>query len=328
MIRPTTETSMNKPFSFDNGDDLGDFLGGDNTPAPKTLPQDEQLVRIRDQGIGLVPAAKAFQVSCQKCGGSGTWRGTWRSFPCYACKGTGKLSRKTAPATLERAKERRLEQKDAIRTEAAPQIAWLQKKLGQQGLPEGYATMLGDFLARLQNGQALSDKQMAVIAKGQLRDAEYAAKRVQAPQTAAAAAQTVRTAPAMDVSKIVDAFQRAQEAGLKRFTLRFTGAHFQVDKHDLALIWISEGGYGTAKYGRIVGGNFRPGRDATAEVIARIAAIAADPLAAGIAYAQLTSSCSVCGRHLENQDSVDAGIGPVCAGRLNRPGLKFVEVAF
>jgi hypothetical protein len=132
----------------------------------------------------------------------------------------------------------------------------------------------------------------------------------------------------MDVSRIVDAFQRAQEAGLKRFTLRFEGIHFQVDRNDPTLIWISEGGYGTAKYGRISQGAFRPGRDVNPAVIARILLIAADPMAAAIAYAQVTSSCSVCGRHLENQDSVDAGIGPVCAGRINRPGLKFERVAF
>jgi hypothetical protein len=34
----------------------------------------------------------------------------------------------------------------------------------------------------------------------------------------------------------------------------------------------------------------------------------------------------VCGKFLKNQDSVDAGMGPICAGRINRPGLKFVEV--
>ncbi len=47
-----------------------------------------------------------------------------------------------------------------------------------------------------------------------------------------------------------------------------------------------------------------------------IKAIVADPQAASRAYGRLTGSCGVCGRHLEDEQSVAAGIGPICAGRL------------
>jgi hypothetical protein len=316
---------MTKPNDFFS-DDLSDLLGGDTAPAARELPQDEAFARIRANGTGLVPAAKAFEIPCYKCKGSGAFIGYTgrRVGACFTCKGKGTLSRKTSPVQLERAAERRQEQKEAIRQEAAPQIAWIIKTLARgDKLPATFADILRSCLEALQAGRILSEGRQGVVDRGMARDAAYAAQKTQAAPVAAPQA-----APAVDVSKIVDAFQRAQEAGLKRFTLRFQGAHFQVDRNDPTLVWVSEGGYGTAKYGRIAGGVFRPGRDATAEVIARIVAIAADPLAAGIAYAQVTSSCSVCGRHLENQDSVDAGIGPVCAGRLNRPGLKFERVDF
>jgi hypothetical protein len=310
------------PVDFSTGDDLNDIFGAPSE-TPRSLPEGDAFARIRSYA-DQAPIAQPFVATCGACRG----RGRFVSYagrdigPCYKCKGTGKTSHKTSPQVRAKARERRVEQAAAVTAEAQPQIKWLQDKLlRREKLPEGYATMLSEFLIKLASGRPLSDGQMAVIAKGQARDAEWAAQRAQETT------QRVQAAPVVDVAKIVDAFQRAQESGLKRFTLRFSGAHFQVDRTDPSLIWISEGGYGTAMYGRIAGGVFRPGRDASAEVVARIQAIAADPLAAGIAYAQVTSSCSVCGRHLENQDSVDAGVGPICSGRLaSRPGAKFVEV--
>lgn len=45
-------------------------------------------------------------------------------------------------------------------------------------------------------------------------------------------------------------------------------------------------------------------------------AILENPLEASIAYGKLTGTCGVCGRILEDEDSVAAGIGPVCASRM------------
>lgn len=42
-----------------------------------------------------------------------------------------------------------------------------------------------------------------------------------------------------------------------------------------------------------------------------------DPLAAAVKYGRLSGRCCSCGRDLTNPDSIDAGIGPVCAGKLN-----------
>lgn len=41
-----------------------------------------------------------------------------------------------------------------------------------------------------------------------------------------------------------------------------------------------------------------------------------NPLEASVAYGKLVGVCGVCGRPLEDEDSVAAGIGPVCASRL------------
>jgi uncharacterized protein DUF6011 len=47
-----------------------------------------------------------------------------------------------------------------------------------------------------------------------------------------------------------------------------------------------------------------------------LAEIAKDPKAASLAYGREIGACGVCGRTLTDPDSIDKGIGPVCAGRL------------
>jgi hypothetical protein len=289
-------------------DDLSDLLGNGDpiVSTPRQLPQDEAFARIRQSGTGLVPAAKAFEVTCQACGGSGVWRGTYKTGPCFKCAGKGKLSRKTAPAVLERAQERRQEAKEAVRQEAAPQIAWLQSKLAQNGLPEGYGKMLGDFLARLQNGQPLSDGQLAVIAKGQARDAEYAAKRQGAAQ------ERAQAAPSVDASKIIEAFQRGAQAGVKHLKLRFQGFTIvQARAFDGLLVKT-----GPLNIGKVEGGKFVAFRACTPEQAAAVLLVLADPAAAANAYGLQTGSCCVCGRELTNAESVQGGIGPICGRRL------------
>jgi hypothetical protein len=316
-------------FNFDQGDDLSDFLGGDASPAPKALPEGDAFARIRAMA-DQAPAAKTFKINCVKCNG----RGRFVSYsgrdcgPCFKCEGKGSFERKSSPAQLAKAKEARAalpgKRWDAFQAEQPAMAAFLVKTLARgDKLPEGFRNTLVSIKDAIDRYgfDGLTEGRVAVLERGVAREAAYvASKAVNQP------AQAVPATPRLDVSKIVECFQRAAEAGLKRFTLRFDGVHFQVDRNDPNLIWVSASGYGSAKYGRIVGDAYRPGRDVTAEIQAKVVEIAKDPMASAMAYAQVTSSCSVCGRHLENQDSVDAGIGPVCAGRLNRPGLKWEEV--
>ena len=48
----------------------------------------------------------------------------------------------------------------------------------------------------------------------------------------------------------------------------------------------------------------------------QLKAILADPKAAQVAYGKLTGTCGMCGRILEDEDSVAAGIGPICAAKF------------
>lgn len=78
-------------------------------------------------------------------------------------------------------------------------------------------------------------------------------------------------------------------------------------------VWVTD----AAVYGeRTTYGCQRPGQGYKGKCADALRAILADPMAALRAYAALTSECGMCGRPLEDEDSVARGIGPICAGKL------------
>lgn len=63
-------------------------------------------------------------------------------------------------------------------------------------------------------------------------------------------------------------------------------------------------------------GSQKPGRRYEGKIEQQLAAILADPAAALAKYGHLTSTCGICGRPLEDEESVARGIGPICYGKL------------
>lgn len=64
-------------------------------------------------------------------------------------------------------------------------------------------------------------------------------------------------------------------------------------------------------------GSQKPGGTYRGDIQDALAAIAADPFEASKAYGKLVGQCGVCGRHLEDAESVAKGIGPICEGRFS-----------
>jgi hypothetical protein len=60
----------------------------------------------------------------------------------------------------------------------------------------------------------------------------------------------------------------------------------------------------------------KPGETYRGDIEDALRAILADPYAAACAYGQLVGRCGMCGSLLENQDSIEAGIGPICARKF------------
>lgn len=56
--------------------------------------------------------------------------------------------------------------------------------------------------------------------------------------------------------------------------------------------------------------------DAAGAARALLAEFEGAPLAAAMRYGKLSGRCCSCGRELTDPESIDAGIGPICAGKF------------
>lgn len=295
-------------------DDLNDSLdglfggpSGETVRAPKAPP------------ASYVPAIeRVFTEPCKKCGGSGQWR---PGYPCFGCKGTGKLTFKTAPEQRAKAKvysQKKVEQKfterkntrEAWEAEHKAEMAWLRAAARRNDERGGTFTFPINMINAVNSYCTLTENQLAAVHKLMAKDAERTAAR----QAAKA------NAPVIDVSKIAQAFDRARSEAQKAGAEGVKWLRLNLDTFEFldmpargqlaAAIRVTENG---VKLGRIEDGKFTRFPACTDEQLARILAAAADPLAAAKAFGLRFSSCSCCGRELTNPESIKLGIGPICA---------------
>lgn len=113
-------------------------------------------------------------------------------------------------------------------------------------------------------------------------------------------------------------FDKLLASGLKRVKLRMQG--FEVKpakvggKHPGALYVTQD--RGGVYLGKVINGRFDSASACNAATAEKVAALVSDPLAAMKASGIETGICCVCGLTLTDPESVSAGIGPICAGRL------------
>ena len=289
-------------------DDISDLLGAGPRTAP--LPTDPGLVAAR-------AAAESFTETCPKCRGTGKFVGyTGRVFgDCFACKGKGSKSFRTAPEVRAAARQRTVEAKAAVVADHQAELAWLAETLARRDrLPEGYATMLADFQSRLLAGHSLSEKQMAVIAKGMARSAQWAAERAQK-----VAQQDEGNT--LDVTAIREVLQSRKKVMVALFTFSLAAP----TSANPGAIYVKDGG---VYVGKIPAGasTFRPGRDFDQSRLPALREAMANPAEAVKADAarraellkndpKLSIPCGCCGLTLTNPESIARGIGPICAGK-------------
>lgn len=72
-------------------------------------------------------------------------------------------------------------------------------------------------------------------------------------------------------------------------------------------------------YGRIERDGTWGGASAPCDVLAIVAAFAAEPAKVAAEYGRMTGSCCFCGRRLTDERSTEVGYGPVCAGHYGLP---------
>lgn len=120
---------------------------------------------------------------------------------------------------------------------------------------------------------------------------------------------------------LFNAFEAAKAKGAKRLTLRFDGVNVKPNR-DLTALWVTSqtetevGNYGVQP--KYLGKVTRIGMDSrlSDDVKEVILQASNDPLTAAIRYGKVSGECSCCGRELTDPQSIERGIGPICATKF------------
>lgn len=300
---------------IDLNDRLDDIFGEDladpTFPVSKRLPQDEASVRIRNM---------TFTETCKSCKG----RGRFISYsgrdvgPCFKCKGAGKKTFATSSETRAKTAERRAvikqERADRFAIEHPVEAKWLVdaiERLRHTGKAQGYLQFLMDLQFSSMKYGRLTENQMASVAKGIARDAEFAAKRAEAPKQDAV----------LDVTAIRNALQSRRKVMIAEFVFSLAPDHGT----NPGAIYVKDRGTYIGKIARDAS-TFRPVREFDQSRLPALIEVLKDPAEAVKADAArraeqlakdptLTIPCGCCGLALSNPVSIKRGIGPICAGK-------------
>jgi hypothetical protein len=252
------------------------------------------------------PTAQEQRFPCQRCGGSGRYRGVrihQQEETCFSCGGRGWFKKPYAHAMADKAAAK-AKREDGVRAarhnrqeafeKAHPGLqAWMSR--------QEWSSFLQDMLERIRTPAGLSEKQLAAVlatkAKSEARKAEKTAARTSAA----------------DLSKIEAMFDVARSNGLKKLAYRAQGLVISpAPAHGTnpgALYVKARGG---EYLGKVAGGQFIAARACTDEHKATLAKVAANPGEEARQYGMKTGECCCCGRELTDPESIKRGIGPIC----------------
>ena len=141
------------------------------------------------------------------------------------------------------------------------------------------------------------------------------------------AQDTVKVAPVKSnepsqFEALFNAFETAKGKGAKRLTLRFEGVNVKPNR-DNTVLWVtSQSETEMGEYGlkpKYLGKVTRTAIDSKFSDTVRetIMGAAHDPLSAAIKYGKVSGSCSCCGKELTVKESIERGIGPICARKFD-----------
>lgn len=306
------------PFAdLDDSDFLSEAL--DKGPAPVVRPPVDRAPGWFEPA--QLDRGSIFTHECEKCGGSGFWKGN-RRFPCFVCKGKGTRSFKTSPEARAKARAKGAQKavqreidKAAWREANAPAIAWARRAAQRNAERGGTFDFPAKLVEALDKYGSWTDGQLAAVEKLMARDAARKAESI------------AKRSTTIDASRIEAAFAKARESAArpgmrgiwtKPLSLRAAEMDFTFQPGSTGSQW--EGMIfvrsGERKLGAIKGGVFTRRFECNdAEAIA-IQRACEDPAQAAIAYGKAWSICSVCHATLMNDESIARGIGPICAGKF------------
>ena len=312
--------------TFEGFEDMHDL-------GPATTGKDDGLTNVT-----------LYKEDCKKCGGSGTWRPGYR---CFACKGKGTLEFKTSSTVRASAKKsaRKRSAKKSVDMLANWQRYLKSHTAVAKWLNGGKSEFSASLLAAGVKYGSLTKGQEQAVYKNIANDQDgLETFKANTPKHVLDWLDTHRGSEEFAASlyaagvrfgSLTDAQMSAVERNIGSDTTTdidlsdLPTGYYAVPDGDTRLkiairrpkknsnwygwIFVDDGAeYGSRKsYGR-------QGPDAkySGQIPDQLKAVLADPLAALKAYGMLTGSCGVCGRKLEDEESVALGIGPICASKL------------
>lgn len=302
-----------KPDAF--ADLEGDLDAVPTTTEPKTFL--EAQVEYANEGA---------EKTCPRCKGSGRWVGGYVNYTerdCAICKGSGRVKAGYKYKTPEEYRAWK------AKRDMAANLKWEREQAERTARLDKWAAANPveiEWLRRTADRDAVNGRNDSFAAKlledirkyGGLTEGQRAAVTRSIERAAAAKAEREAAAPTMEgagLSKLVEAFARAQASKLKSPKVRIGDIVFSLAKAASAnagcLYVKTKGG---SYLGKITpAAKFLKVRECTTEQEAQVVEIGRDPLAAAIAHGKRTGNCAICGRELTNAESVERGIGPICA---------------
>lgn len=160
---------------------------------------------------------------------------------------------------------------------------------------------VNSVVSQFDSGRSLSDRQtyalVSILEKSESRDNQK------------------NNGTAVDISNIERLFDIAKSKGIKQPKFRAMGLMISTAPEsgvNAGALYVK----GEEYYGKIKNGKFFAVANTPPSVLETINAIAVNPLEQAVAYGRKTGNCSICARRLDNKESVERGIGPICAERF------------
>ena len=154
-----------------------------------------------------------------------------------------------------------------------------------------------------------------VASKGSLSDKQLFAASAMLAKIKANKAERESNMTSVDVSRILAVLDKADPA-MKTPKIRvgdFVFSKPAPHSKNAGSVYIKQLG---EYIGKVTGGYYLPVGNVSKDTIAEIQEICKDPMESAVAYGRRTGNCAVCARELTVKESIDRGIGPVCADKL------------
>ncbi len=283
--------------------DFNDDLNG-SKPAPKMT--DAEL-RAR---ANMANGGEQAIVNCQKCSGTGMTR--WGR--CFQCQGKGKRTMRSVAASKGAATARENLARKLAETQATPEFAYVQKRAGKG------STFYASIYEKVETYGTFSERVLELIHADMAKDATFHEQN-----RANLNAEKAAKSGAVDLSAVHALFSKATSKGLKKPIFRGEKVTVKQAKKYEGVLYVTDTATDTY-LGKITNGKFEARREATAETLPELRMICEDPEKALFAYSRSTAQydasgriisvgCGICGKSMTDPESIERGIGPICAGK-------------